>query len=240
MLESNNGSTWGTRGTSLRILAFDLSGSTVGITGAEIDDRGKVLKIAPCHIIPKKIDPSSLGYMKSKKKLPTKLNAQTLMNTYWKDGETHVSAVEKKHRDVHVRNANNDFIKQQISEQISNLIKELGPHIILVEKNRIFNGILTSVLLGEIMGILEGICGVYNVKLRKIKVEEARGPYNISTVVKEFAINMSADELLAMEDVAKHAVQKLMKDKYRIDFKNLDESDACLIFDYWNNYVRGK
>ena len=207
------------------VLAFDLSSVCIGVFVAEIRS-DKVLKASSCPIIPPKFNVEELGFKK------TKVN-----NCYIKYKDEVVSKTEKKRRDTLVRRSKNDFIKKKISEDITNIVTNISPDLILAERNQIFNGVLTSVLLGEIMGVLEGIAGGLSIPLEKYSVQEVRKDLNVSKLVKEFS---KIHDVTKYKDVTKAAIAEVMSERYDIEFSTCDESDACVVFDYWMRRGRGK
>jgi hypothetical protein len=107
-----------------------------------------------------------------------------------------------------------------------------------VEKNEIFNGILTSVLLAKCMGALQSIAGVRRIPLVEYRVNDVRAPYNVFQLVLSLLDGKSADEIAAIPDKAKRAIRVMLEEKYCISFHTDDESDACLLIDYHLNYKR--
>lgn len=216
------------------VLAFDLSTNCIGVVAAEVQGK-TVTKILSCPIIPEPFDVTKLGFLKSKKKIKTKNGKE--VNAWVKPNETVISEKEKKERDRLVRSQKDIFILENIGSQIGKLIKEIKPDLILVEKNAIFNGILTSVLLAKVMGTLLGIAGMFNIPVKEYAVNVVRQPYNIAQLTKQFVENKTLEELKTIPDVTKRALRQLMQSKYPgIQFQTDDESDACVVFDYWFNY----
>lgn len=223
------------------VFAFDLSSACIGLTVAELQDKTTLKRVKSTPIIPPEYDPQELGFRKTKKAFAVK-DGQTI-KSYYRDGETSISQKEKRHRDALVRTHKNDFVKREIGRQISSIIRALNPDLILVEKNSIFNGVLTSVLLGEIMGILEGIASSYGIPVIKYPVGQARAPHNVSRLVREFSQRKTAEELQRVKDVAKAALRDKMEQKYgALGFspQTDDEGDSCVIFDYWWEHVHRK
>lgn len=219
------------------VLSFDLSSVCIGVIAANILDDKSVNMVKSCPIIPKPLSPTELGFRKSKKKLPTKTGE--MLNTYYKDGETIISKSEKRKRDVLYRTSNNSHVLKYISLNINELVDKINPDLIIVEKNKIFNGILTSVLLGEIMGILVGAAGSKNIQVIPFDVNVVRKPLNVTKVVQDFCKGKTEKELNALPDVTKRALRELMEKKYGkygLKCSTDDESDACVVFDYWYNH----
>ena len=225
---------------TITVLAFDLSTACVGVVAGVIDKEKKIpMLVKSCPIIPKKFSPEQLGYKKSKKKLPTPKSGEFL-NTYYKEGETTITKTEKMRRDREVRIQENLFILDYIGKQISVIVDTIKPDIIIVEKNEIFNGILTSVLLGKVMGVLIGIASSHSIPLKEYKVSKVRGIIDLTETVKKFVESVTEDELRKVPDITKRALRKLMESKYGqygLECKTDDESDACVVFNYWLNEI---
>ena len=114
-------------------MSFDLSTACIGVITAEVDKVNKtIIKMRSCPIIPKKFNPEVLGYLKTKKKLPTK-NGEVL-NTYARPGETSITKAEKQRRDREVRAKKDIYVLEEIGSVMGNIIKTIKPDLILVEK----------------------------------------------------------------------------------------------------------
>lgn len=217
------------------VLAFDLSTACIGTVAAILDNKSKTPSVVrSCPIIPPSFSPTELGYMKTKKKLPTK-NGE-LLTTYYISGETSITKQEKKRRDVEVRNAANLYVLDYIGYQLGVIIETIKPDIIVVEKNEIFNGVLTSVLLGKVMGVLVGIAASKGVKVKEFKVKKVRELFNISEETLKYTSNLSEDELRRIPDMTKRVLRNLMEQKYGmygLKCKTDDEGDAAVVFNYW-------
>lgn len=214
----------------MRIMAIDSSSTCSGIVIA--DTKEDKIKIGSAPIIPSKFDVTTLGYLKTKKKMPNGFLS------YVRDKDETVSKTEAKKRNVEVRHKQNNHKAKDIGRQLSYLIKNTKPDLVLIERNRIFNSQLTSVLLGEIMGIVEGVCASCGIDLEKFTVEEMRKSINSTKLVKEFSQKKTEEELASMEDVTKEAIKDYMVEiygKFGFNPTTLDESDACLVFHYWLN-----
>ena len=214
------------------VMVFDLSSSCIGVIAARINDRTRVIEaIKSCPIIPKDFDAATLGYLSSKKKLPIKNG--TMVNTYAKPGETSISLETKKKRDTQVRAQKDIFILTTISKQMAGLVDAIQPDLILVEKNSIFNGILTSILLAKVMGTLLGLAGRLSIPVQEYPVGTVRKGHHVAKLVQEFAERHTLEQLKAIPDIAKRALGEVMSKKYGLIFQTDDESDACVVFDYW-------
>ena len=216
----------------MRIMAIDSSSVCSGIVLADTLKDGSVLKVGSAPIIPSKFDVTALGYLKTKKKMPNGFLS------YVRNKDETVSKTEAKKRNVEVRHKQNNHKAKDIGNQLSYLIKNTKPDLVLIERNRIFNSQLTSVLLGEVMGIVEGVCASCSIDLEKFTVEEMRKSINSTKLVKEFSQKKTEQELFSMGDVTKEAIKDYMVEiygKYGFNPSTLDESDACLVFHYWLN-----
>lgn len=220
----------------MKIIAFDLSSVCIGCVIAEVDKKYNVLKIASAPIIPKKDAdlPLELGFMKSKHK-----NQNGLL-TYVKYSGENVSATEKKRRDVLVRETQNTKILEDISKSLSDIITTIKPDLIIVEKHAIFNGILTSVLLAKIAGVLIGVAGDNDISVSEYPVRDIRKIYDLPTLTKNFISCLKPEDLRTVPDITKAAIGKHLSEKYGIKFQTCDESDACAVLDYYLQKVGDK
>lgn len=209
------------------VMSFDLSSRCIGVICAKVES-GKVVKISSCPIIPQDFDPSTLGFLKSKKKV-----GKSGINAYLYPGETSVSTAEKKKRDTLVRNQKDLFIIAQISKTIANLVDSIHPDLILVEKNAIFNGILTSVLLGKVMGVLLGIAGRAGVPVKEYTVSAVRKKHNVVKLCKELSASLTEEELMEIPDLAKRALRFKLEKEYGVELATDDESDALVVLDHY-------
>ena len=219
----------------INVLAFDLSSVCVGVTAARVNEITKTpVNVISCPIIPSKFDARKLGYKKSKCKIKTKNG--DYVNSYVREGETEITKQEKKRRDVEVRNSSNLHALSYISTQIEKIITTIKPNLVLVEKNKIFNGVLTSVLLGKVMGVLVGITTSKGITLKEYEVATVRKNINIIKCIEELVSEFSQDEIDRIPDITKRALRKYMEKKYGkygLKCSTDDESDACVVFDYW-------
>lgn len=221
----------------MRVMAIDSSSVCTGVVIAEIEEK-RIIKVGCAPVIPQKFDVSSLGFMKTKKRYTSKNGKEYL--AYTMPGETYVVESLAKKRNVQVRHEKNNFKVRNIGSQLDNIIKNIQPDIIVIEKNKTFNSVLTSALLAEVMGLVEGVASANNIPLYKYTVEEVRKSINASKLVKLFAMSKTPEELASCEDVTKEAIKDYMVVEYgKYGFKpaTLDESDACLIFHYWYNNI---
>lgn len=216
------------------ILAFDLSTACVGVVAGVIS--GKVpLVVKSCPIIPPAYSPEELGYKKSKKKLPTPKSGEFL-NTYYRAGETVITKQEKKRRDAEVRAKKDIYVLDYIGKQISNIITTINPDIIVVEKNEIFNGVLTSVLLGKVMGVLLGISASNNIPVLDFKVKLVRSILPVNSIVKTYTETLTKEQVKEIPDMTKRALRVHMESiygKYGLSCNTDDESDACVVWHYY-------
>jgi hypothetical protein len=220
----------------MKIMAFDLSTSCVGVVTADIDDNTKQIKKAlSCPIIPRKFSPEVLGYLKSKKKLSTK--SGEILNTYARPGEVQISKAEKERRDREVRGKKDIWVLEDISATMGKLINTIKPNLILVEKNVAgYNGMLTIVLLAKVMGTLLGISGMLGIPVEEYAVNKVRSVFNISQLIRDFTANKTAQELQQIPDITKRALRVEMErryGKYGIKFQTDDESDGAVVLNYW-------
>jgi hypothetical protein len=224
------------------VMSFDLSSACIGVTTARLNKIKEVEKIMSCPIIPKQFSPTELGYMASKKSLPT-IKGNKSLNTYWKKGEAKITETEKKRRDREVRAKKDIFVLEYIGQQMGSMINKIKPDLIIVEKNAAFNGILTTVLLAKVYGTLLGIAGMLSIPVLEYSVNEVRAPYDVARLVSQFCATKTPEELKKLPDITKAAIRKFLYKIYRdkgINFQTDDESDSCLVFHYWyENIYKG-
>lgn len=221
-----------------RVLSLDLSSVCIGALFCTIDDHGQITKMQTSPIVPKPFSAEALGYLKTKKKVSS---GKDMITAWVKPGEEKITKVEKKRRDSEVRSAKDQHLIREIGSTLGRLVDALQPTLILVEKNEIFNGILTSVLLAKIMGSLQAICAIKEIPFEEIRVRKIREAYDIKSMSGEYQKYMESNGIDTFTDMTKEAIGHHLKTKYKqfnISFLTNDESDAVAVFDYW--YERRK
>ncbi|MEG0728199.1 MAG: hypothetical protein RR420_01115 [Anaerovoracaceae bacterium] len=214
------------------VVSFDLSSSCIGVLLTRIED-GKIIKCDSCPVVPSNSSNirERFGFMSSKKRLPTR--SGKLINTWWRKGEESISQTEKNKRDREVREYVNNCILSDISFKLGAIINTTNPDLILVEKNAAFNGILTTKLLAEVMGILVGISGNASIPVIKYPVNQVRSILDVSKLTTILRDELSEEEMMSLPDVTKRAIGNHLSKIYNINFSTDDESDACAVFHYW-------
>ena len=219
----------------INVLAFDLSSVCVGVVASRVNEITKTpIKVISCPVIPSKFDVTRVGYKRSKAKIKTR--GGEYINSYIKEGEKEITKQEKKRRDIEVRNNSNLHALSYISTQIEKIVTMIKPNVVLVEKNKIFNGVLTSVLLGKVMGVLVGITTSKGIPLKEYEVATVRKNINIVKCIEELVSELSQEEIDKIPDITKRALRKYMEKKYGkygLKCSTDDESDACVVFDHW-------
>lgn len=214
----------------MKILSFDLSLTQTGVAFAEINAKNQVKRMFTTSIIPSVNEEQAvrkLGFMASKRQVATKNG-----NSHWSyvvnSGEQ-VPYAEKKKRDVAVRNAINMEKRDSLAKQIKLLFDKVKPDLILVERNESFNGILTTKLLAEARGILEGACAGATIK--QYSVSEIRKGIDLVGLTRNFVNKLADSGQPFPKDITKSALKLYIEEKYSISTANTDESDACMVFD---------
>lgn len=220
----------------MKVMSFDLSTVCIGIIAAKINENKDIEKCLSVPVKPPKFEPEKLGYCHSKVSVQTKQGV--VMSSYVKIQEKEVKPIiltkaEKQRRDREVRSQKDIFVLEYIGKAIQEKIQNIEPDLILVEKNAIFNGPLTTVLLAKTMGALLGVAGSMNIPVKEYSVAEARSNFNIGKLVKDFCGDKTPEELERIPDVTKRALRDQMERKYNIRFLSDDESDACVVFNHW-------
>lgn len=219
----------------IKILAFDLSLKCTGVAAMWLWGYDEIASFQTISIIPpefSKEDLSVMGYLPSKKKIVTK-GGKTFYSYVKSSTEIPSEAVKKK-RDVEVRNAANAKKRKYLAIEIDKLIRTIEPTLILVERNESFNGILTTKLLAEARGILEG--AAKNIPVKQYSVSEVRKKFNLAEMTKEF-INSIRDSKQFPKDITKSVLKDYIDKKYNIVTHNTDESDACILIDHYYETV---
>lgn len=221
--------------SNIKVLAFDLSSRCIGVVAGYVNlDNKKPIVVKSSPIIPTPFNAKKLGYLSSKRKVKTKDN--TYITSYVKPNEKTVSKSEKMRRDREVRREKDLYILNYIGLKIGEVINNINPDLILVEKNEIFNGILTTVLLSKIMGVLVGIASSKSIKIEEIKVKTARKIIDIEKCINNLREKIGEKEMANIPDITKRALRLEMENKYGIyglSCSTDDEGDACVIFNYW-------
>ena len=214
----------------MKILSFDLSLTQTGVAFAKIDDNKSIVHLSTLSIVPlanAEIEISELGFLRNKRRITTK-NGGSFWSYVTKPDET-VSYAEKKKRDVAVRNAMNMSKRRSLAQQIKLLIDKVQPELILVERNESFNGILTTKLLAEARGILEGACS--GTPIEQYSVSEIRNGINLVNLTRKFVAKVASTNSSFPKDITKSALKHYVENKYGITTANTDESDACMVLD---------
>ena len=227
----------------MKVLAYDLNTHHTGVLGAVLDDdTGEIISImsATIQVVDFKVR-DHFPYRESKKTLPTSPRGIKTHSTYFKEGETHVSQTLKRKRDAEVRQFRNTYQRDHMSKQYAALMNKVKPDFVLLERNEIFNGLLTIEVLAKLTGTLIGQCNSMGIPYEEHNVNTVRKPYNVAKIGMDFARGKSPEYLAGLEDVTKAAIGEFLENKYRefgLKFDTLDESDAALVFDYWYTYRR--
>lgn len=222
----------------MKVLSFDLSLTQTGVIFAEINDDNEITKISSVSIVPSANEEEiikGLGFLNSKRKVGTKKGGHW---SYVKTRDEAPAYPEKKKRDVAVRNAVNIKKRESLAQQIKLLFEKINPELILVERNESFNGILTTKLLAEARGILEGACA--GVEIKQYSVSEIRKNVDLITLTKEFVNKVADSGEPFPKDITKSALKHYVEDKYHIKLSNTDESDACMVLDCYLRERRAK
>lgn len=229
-----------------KVLAFDLNTNCTGVFGAVLKS-GEINSIQSSSIMVPKYDHTrNYPYMTTKKKLPAKPGGEPVHMTYCLKFEEYVSATEKKKRDAKIRHAKNKFHIDIMSRKIGLLLHEVKPDFVLVERNEMFNGIMTIEILAKLTGTLIGECNALGIPYRELNVNTVRKPYNVAELSAKYAKTLSPEKLASIKYLSKEAIRDHLSKKYArlMDdesiirlMKTLDESDAALVFDYWYEYI---
>lgn len=223
----------------MKILSFDLSLARTGVAYAEINNIYEVLQMSTVSIIPSANEEEiirDLGFLHNKRKITTK-GGDSFWSYVSTPGEI-VARTEKKKRDVAVRNSINMAKRSSLAQQIKLLCDKIQPELILVERNESFNGILTTKLLAEARGILEGACS--GTQIKQYSVSEIRKGVNLVELTRDFVSELADSGAPFPTDITKSALKHYIEKRYNISVSNTDESDACMVIDCYLREKEGK
>lgn len=212
-------------------MCFDLSSKCIGITFAEVV-KNKLTYINTLPVIPEKPSGKDLGYTTM---LPKNIefNGQTFKG-FLKQGEVYISKNEAKKRIADFKNYSHRHLLKNIGQQCGRYLDHIKPTMIAIEKNKSFNGILTTKLLAEIAGGLYFYAGAKNIELYDYDVATIRS--RIRNDIKDFSLFKKGTNKMAVD--TKWEIYCRLRSYFEsnypslIDFESMtmDESDSLAVF----------
>lgn len=144
-------------------MTFDLSSTCIGVTFAQTDDKGHIIYGKTLPIVPKRPTGLDFGYTTKKpKKITTKGNTY---NAFLKPDEILISKTEAEKRNKDFKVLEHNYLLRNIGAQCGKYLSKIKPDIVAIERNKSFNGILTTKLLAEIAGGIYFYCGANDMSL---------------------------------------------------------------------------
>jgi hypothetical protein len=221
---------------SLISMTFDLSSTCIGVTFAQTDDNNRIIYGKTLPIVPVRPTGIDLGYSTKKQK---KITARG--NTYaafLKPDEILISQVEAKKRSREFKTLEHNYLLRNIGEQCGKYLDKIKPDIVAIERNKSFNGILTTKLLAEIAGGLYFYCGAKGITL--FDWDEATVRSKIRKDINTFRRTIDGSEGNEVALDTKWEIFCRLREYFTknhpgtFDFSNmtLDESDSLAVFYY--------
>lgn len=188
---------------------------------AEYDSDYKLVRSIP--VIPVKPDGLMLGYTTKKPK--TIASGGMEFKGFLKPEEFSISKTEATRRQSAFKVHAHNYLLRNIGKQLGNIIDRINPDEIVIERNKSFNGVLTTKLLAEIAGGLYFYAGARNIPL--FDYDEATIRAYIRKTITDFSYadangKESIDTKWEIRCRLKEVFGKLMN----FDNVTLDETDA--------------
>lgn len=213
------------------VMCFDLSSVCIGVTFAQLKE-GKVTYLKTLAVIPKRPFAKELGYTTQE---PKKIHYRG--NSFLgllKPGEHEISKEQAGKRIAEYKVIAHRQLLRNIGEQVGFYLDSIRPNIIAVEKNKSFNGILTTKLLAEIIGGLYFYSGARKIPLYDF--DEATVRAKIRRDIQDFTLFKQGTDKMAVDTKWEiHCRLRSYFEKHYpslIDFSNMtmDESDSLAVF----------
>lgn len=218
-------------GADMIVMCFDLSSKCIGVTFAQL--KGNTPTYAKTlAIIPETPNAKDLGYTTALPKTIHYNGAQ--FPGLLKPGEYFTSRNEAKRRLSQLKSFTHKEMLKNIGKQCGFYLDSVKPDAIAMEKNKAFNGVLTTKLLAEIAGGLYFYAGLRNIPLYDYDVGTVRS--NIRKSVKDFTrfTNGRNETSLDTKWEIYCRLRSYFEKKYPglIDFSDMtmDESDSLAVF----------
>lgn len=212
------------------ILGFDLSTTCTGVAVMRLESNSLV-SVSTLAIIPNKLSPEVLGFLKTKKNFETRGVKYVSFVLHKLE---RVSMTIKKKRDAQYRKAAKEARLKEMSDNIIEVIDKNKPDLVVYEKNMIFGGILTTEQLAILAGTLRGIVKAKGIKLLELNVNNVRSHYDIVSMIHNYAKGKDPEDLKKIPDITKEVLKEYVCEKYSLAKSiTTDESDALVLLDYW-------
>lgn len=212
-------------------MCFDLSSTCIGVTFAQIKNN-KPHYIQTLAIIPQKPSGKDLGYTTMDTK-EIHYNGNRFKG-FLKPGESYTSKEEANRRISEYKNFSHRELLKDIGKQCGRFLEKINPDVVAIEKNKSFNGILTTKLLAEIAGGLYFYTGAHNIPM--YDYDEATIRAKIRRDIKEFNRYKAGTDLVAAD--TKWEIYCRLRSYFEVNYPGLvdfskmtmDESDSLAVF----------
>lgn len=144
------------------VMCFDLSSTCIGVTFAQLKQH-QLTYAETLAIIPEIPSAKALGYT-TKKSKTIHYNGNAFKGLL-KPGEVYTSKGEAERRISEFKSFAHRELLKNIGKQCGFYLDKIKPNIIAIERNKSFNGVLTTKLLGEIAGGLYFYSGLKSTPL---------------------------------------------------------------------------
>jgi hypothetical protein len=218
-------------GETMIAMCFDLSSTCIGVTFAQLkDEKLHYLKTMP--IIPKRPSAKELGYTTQE---PKKIHFRG--NSFpglLKSGEFEISKEEAGRRMADFKNFSHRSLLKNIGEQCGYYLDSIKPNVIAIERNKSFNGVLTTKLLAEIAGGIYFYCGAKKIPLYDYDEKTVRA--KIRRDITKFNLLKQGTDQMAVDTKWEIycRLHAYFESHYPslVDFSNMtmDESDSLAVF----------
>lgn len=214
-------------------MCFDLSSVCIGVTFAQIKNNQLVF-VKTLAVIPQKPNAKALGYTTQEPKMIDSRGNR--FQALLKPKETTISQeVAKKRISEYKSFAHRELLKS-IGRQCGYYLEKVNPHLMGMEKNKSFNGILTTKLLAEIAGGLYFWSGAREVPLHDFDESTIRA--YIRKTIPQFTRYAEGTNQMAID--TKWEIYCRLRSFFEshypglIDFDSMtmDESDSLAVFYY--------
>jgi hypothetical protein len=218
-------------------MCFDLSSVSIGVTFAQIDDTTLELVYGQTlAIIPEKPNPKHLGYAHVAPKTLTRGEKSYKALLY--HHEAYITVTEAERRMADFKNQSHNILLRNIGEQCGRYLDKINPTVIAIEKNKSFNGILTTKLLAEIAGGIYFYCGARGITLydwdeSKIRAKIRHDLTDFNRYNDEG--QMSVDTKWEIHCRLRTYFEKKAPGMFAFNKMTMDESDSLAVFYYLYN-----
>lgn len=217
-------------------MSFDLSSVGIGITFSQVEGQ-RISYINTLAVIPKKPSAKEFGYTTKQPKV-LHYNGNKFKGLL-KPGEHFISKTEAAKRVAHYNAISHRYLLTDIGKQCGYLLQKVNPGVIAIEKNKSFNGILTTKLLGEIAGGLYFYAGAHGIPM--YDYDEATIRANIRRTVKDFRLSKSGKDEATVAVDTKWEIFCRLRSYFEKNYPNvpgfqnitMDESDSLAVFYHW-------